>query len=110
MRALTTSEVGQVSGAQDTWVFTGEPVSVANIEQIKASFYTAMYSGAVGGATASAIRGPLNMLAGAVSGAALAGAGWAFNVAMYTPMVTYTPVITITEIPPDDNIGVTSGC
>lgn len=101
MRELTTYEIEQVSGAQDTWVFTGEPISVANIEQIQASFYSSVFDGAVGGAVAGAVRGgAAGVVAGSLAGAALGGAGWAYSVSMYTPMVTYTPVITITEIAP----------
>ena len=97
---------------RDTWTFTGEPISVANMEQIKANFYSAILTGATSGALGAAVRGPTMTLMGAIGGAALAGAGWAYSVVMYTPMVTYTPVITITEIPPDTYTGISStgGC
>ena len=42
MRALTAAEVNQVAGGRDTWVFTGHPISVANIEAIQASFVEAI--------------------------------------------------------------------
>lgn len=98
MREVTAAEVEQVSGAQDTWVFTGEPISVANIQLIKDTFYTSVLNGAIGGAYSGAIRGPYGALTGTLGGAILGGTSWAFNVAMSTPMVTYTPVITITEL------------
>lgn len=106
MRDVTAAEIEQVSGAQDTWVFTGEPVSVANVQAIKDTFYASVLNGAIGGAYAGAIRGgPYGALYGTLGGALLGGTSWALNVAISTPMVTYTPVITITEISSSTNWG-----
>jgi hypothetical protein len=110
MRALTATETSQVAGAQDTWVFMGEPISVANIQAIKDSFYSSVFNGATAGAVGGLVRGPTGVAVGTLAGAIAGGAGWAFSVSVSVPMITYTPVITITEIAPATTDGSSGSC
>lgn len=110
MRALTTTEIDQVAGAQDTWRFSGEPVSVANMEAIKNSFYDRVSSGALGGAMGGRIGGLAGVTYGAIGGALIGATSWLYSVTLSTPMVTYTPMITITEIEPGGDIPGGGGC
>ena len=108
MRALTAAEVNQVAGGRDTWVFTGHPISVANIEAIKTSFEGAVIGGAVGGAIAGSFQGPMGAVVGTIAGTIAGGTSWAYSVSVNVPMITYTPVVTIIEIPPESGGG--DGC
>ena len=110
MRALTAAEVNQVAGGRDTWVFTGHPISVANIEAIQASFESAVVGGAVAGAIAGSLQGPMGAVVGTIAGTLAGGTSWAYSVSVNTPMVTYTPVVTIYEVPPTSSVGVGNGC
>ncbi len=110
MRALTATEVSQVAGGRDTWVFTGHPFSVANVEAIKGSFEGAIVGGAVGGAVAGSLQGPMGAMVGTIAGTLAGATSWAYTVGNNIPTVTYTPVITIIEIPPGDGGGSGNGC
>jgi outer membrane lipoprotein SlyB len=109
MRALTAREVSQVAGGRDTWVFTGHPISVANIEAIKNSFEGAVVGGALGGAVAGSLHGPMGAMVGTIAGTLAGATSWAYTVSIDVPTITYTPVITIIEVPPDGG-GSGSGC
>jgi hypothetical protein len=110
MRALTAAEVDQVAGAQDTWVFVGQPFSVPDIPAINNGFYDSVFAGTVGGAMSGLPRGPVGVASGAIAGAVAGGASWAYSVGSSPPTVTYTPVITIQEIPPGGTGGSGGGC